>query len=43
METSVGIAVQTGPGGTVKALLSEADTGMYQHKQRRRGAAPTAG
>jgi diguanylate cyclase (GGDEF)-like protein len=42
METSVGIAVHTGPGGTVKELLREADTGMYRHKQRR-GPAPTAG
>jgi diguanylate cyclase (GGDEF)-like protein len=35
VETSVGIAVHTGPGGTVKELLREADTGMYRHKQRR--------
>jgi diguanylate cyclase (GGDEF)-like protein len=35
VETSVGIAVHTGPGGTVKQLLREADTRMYRHKQRR--------
>jgi diguanylate cyclase (GGDEF)-like protein len=43
METSVGIAVRTGPGGTVKELLREADAGMYRHKQRHSGSAPTAG
>ena len=39
VETSVGIAVHTGPGGTVKELLREADTRMYRHKQRRSGSA----
>jgi diguanylate cyclase (GGDEF)-like protein len=43
MGTSVGIAVRTGPGGTVKELLREADTGMYRHKQRHRGSAPASG
>jgi diguanylate cyclase (GGDEF)-like protein len=40
--TSVGIAVRTGPGATVKELLREADAGMYRHKQRHRGPASTA-
>jgi diguanylate cyclase (GGDEF)-like protein len=43
VETSVGIAVHTGPGGTVKELMRVADAGMYRHKQHRRGPEPTAG
>ncbi|MGY1745795.1 diguanylate cyclase domain-containing protein [Blastococcus sp. SYSU D00695] len=38
--TSVGTAVQHGPGGSVAALLSEADAAMYEDKGRRRLGAP---
>jgi diguanylate cyclase (GGDEF)-like protein len=41
--TSVGIAVHTGPGGTVKDLLRRADSGMYRHKQRHGGPGTAAG
>ena len=34
--TSVGIALQTGGGGSVEELLRDADAAMYRNKERRR-------
>ena len=34
--TSVGIALRTGPGGSVEELLREADAAMYRQKERGR-------
>jgi diguanylate cyclase (GGDEF)-like protein len=37
--TSLGMAVRSGPGGTVEQLLREADAAMYRHKDRGRTSA----
>jgi diguanylate cyclase (GGDEF)-like protein len=37
--TSLGMALRSGPGGTVEQLLREADAAMYQHKHQGRAAA----
>ena len=39
--TSIGMALRSGPGGTVEELLREADAAMYRHKER--GRTPAAG
>jgi diguanylate cyclase (GGDEF)-like protein len=37
--TSIGMALRSGPGGTVEELLREADAAMYRHKERGRTSA----
>jgi diguanylate cyclase (GGDEF)-like protein len=38
MGTSIGVAVRSGPGGTVEEVLREADVAMYRHKDAGRSS-----